>query len=186
MNSLGIAVPLHFCNEEADWGFNKMRLLSLVLFGLFILHDVDATNIVEAKVTKVVDGNTIQVLTSDKRNLKVLLYGIDSPELGQRFGTEAKKYLEELVLNRQVSLDVKGKDSFGNVLAIVTTEDRTDIRIEMLKEGFAWTAEQDAIMDLEPYRTWAQRKGRGLWQENNPVPPWTYRRQQAMLKPKIR
>lgn len=186
MTNLGAAIPLHFCNGKADRGFNKMRLLALVLFGLLFSRDVGAIDIISAKVTEVEDGNTIQVFTSDKRNLRVVLYGIDSPELGQRFGPEAKKYLEEMVLNRQVSLDIQGKDSFGNLLAIVATADRNDIRVEMLKQGLAWTAEKDAIMDLEPYRTWAQRKGRGLWQENNPVPPWTYRRQQAMQKPKIR
>lgn len=186
MDNLAKAIPLHFYNEEFEGIFNKMKLLSLVVFGLLILRDVDANNIINAKVTKVLDGNTIEVVTSDKRNLKILLYGIDSPELGQSFGLEARKYLEEMVLSRQVSLEIKGKDSFGNVLAIVAIEDRTDVRIELLKEGLAWTAEKDPMADLEPYRTWAQRKGRGLWQEQNPVPPWMYRRQQAMQKPKIR
>ena len=141
---------------------------------------------IKATVRSVVDGNTIEVLTSDKRNFRVLLYGIDSPELGQRFGIDAKKYVEAKVLNKQVSIDIKGKDSFGNFLGVVTVENGVDIGVELLKEGLAWTAEKDAIIDLEPYRTWAQRKGRGLWQEENPVPPWTYRRQEAMQKPKIR
>ena len=76
-----------------------MRLLSLVLFGLLIMPDLVAATI-KATVRSVVDGNTIEVLTSDKRNFRVLLYGIDSPELGQKFGIEAKKYLEEKVLNK--------------------------------------------------------------------------------------
>ncbi len=185
MNEVAAVIPLHFCGEEGDWRFNKMRLLSLVLFGLLIVSDVIATTI-KATVRSVVDGNTLDVLASDKRNLRVLLYGIDSPELGQKFGIEAKKYLEEKVLNKHVSIEIKGKDAFGNLLGVVTTESGIDIRVELLKEGLAWTAEKDAIMDLEPYRTWAQRKGRGLWQEENPMPPWTYRRQQAMQKPKIR
>ena len=151
-----------------------------------ISDDVGAKSIVSARVTSVFDGNTIEVITSDKRNLKVLLYGIDSPELGQRFGNEARKYLEDKLLNRDVSMEIRGKDSFGNYLAIVTLDNRVDIRVDLLKEGLAWTAEKDGVSDLEPYRTWAQRKGRGLWREQNPVPPWTYRRQQAMQKPKIR
>lgn len=186
MSDLTIGVPLHFGHGKNDLGFNKLRLLSLILFGLLISSEGGASTIVSARVTSVVDGNTIKVLTSDKRKVKVLLYGIDSPELGQRFGNEARKYLEDKLLNRDVSMEIRGRDSFGNYLAIVTLDNRVDIRVELLKEGLAWTAEKDGAMDLEPYRTWAQRKGRGLWQEQNPVPPWTYRRQQAMQQPKIR
>ena len=186
MNDLTMGIPLHFCDRKIAVRVNNLKLLSLILFGLLVALNVDANGILKVKVVSVVDGNTIQVLTSDKRNLKVLLFGIDSPELGQQYGTEAKKYLEGKVLNKDVSMELKGKDSFGNYLAIVTVDERVDVRIELLKEGLAWTAEKDAVMDLEPYRTWAQRKGRGLWQEKNPTPPWTYRRQQAMQKPKIR
>lgn len=186
MTDLTVSIPLHFCKGESVLRFNKVKLLSLILFGLLISDDVGAKSIVSARVTSVFDGNTIEVVTSDKRNLKVLLYGIDSPELGQRFGNEARKYLEDKLLNRDVSMEIRGKDSFGNYLAIVTLDNRVDIRVDLLKEGLAWTAEKDGVSDLEPYRTWAQRKGRGLWREQNPVPPWTYRRQQAMQKPKIR
>ena len=185
MNYVGAVIPLHFCNRGRRWEVDKMKQLLLVLFSLFSSSNLFAAN-VKATVTFIVDGNTIELLTSDKRKLKVLLYGIDSPELGQKFGIEAKKYLQDKLLNKQVSVDFKGKDSNGHLLAVVTIESGIDIRVELLKEGLAWTAEKDAIMDLEPYRIWAQRKGRGLWQEQNPLPPWTYRRQQAMQKPKIR
>lgn len=186
MNDLHIGIPSHFCSRKINVKFNNFKVWTLVVLGLLIYCDVEANSSVKAKVVSVVDGNTIHVLTSDKRNLKVLLYGVDSPELGQRFGSEAKKYLEDNILNREVLVDIQGKDASGNYLAIVTLDNRIDIRVELLKEGLAWTAEMNAIMDLEPYRTWAQRKGRGLWQEENPVPPWKYRRQQAMQKPKIR
>lgn len=186
MNDLRIGIPSHFCNRKIDFKFNNFKVLTWVVLGLLIYGNVEANSAVKGKVISVVDGNTIHVLTSDKRKLKVLLYGVDSPELGQRFGSEAKRYLEDNILNREVLIDIQGKDAFGNYLAIVTLDNRIDIRVELLKEGLAWTAEKNAIMDLEPYRTWAQRKGRGLWQEENPVPPWKYRRQQAMQKPKIR
>ena len=141
---------------------------------------------VDAKVTAVLDGNTIQISclceTSDVR--KVSLVGIDGPELGQEFGEEARKFLEKMILQKDVKVQFQGKDRFGNYLAVVKIKGKVDPRIELLKNGFAWTSEKNPSEELEQYRLEAQRKKRGLWKQENPVPPWTYRRQQSMLKPK--
>jgi micrococcal nuclease len=186
MNYLNAAVRSRYGRCAADLYFNKIALLPFILIGLLISHDIHADAIINAKVISVLDGNTLEVLTQDERKLKVLLYGIDSPELGQNFGKEAKIYLEGLVLNKEVAMETQGKDSFGNHVVIIIVENRVDLSVELLKQGLAWTSEKDVPKDLEPYRTWAQRKGRGLWQEQNPIAPWMYRRQQAMQKPKIR
>jgi endonuclease YncB( thermonuclease family) len=185
MNLSSTPKQAQFCHPEFDFPFNKIPTLAFII-GLLISGGARANTVMHAKVISVFDGNTIEVLTKENQKLKVLLYGIDSPELGQKFGSEAKKYLERIVLNKQVEIELIHKDSFGNHVGIVIFDDRVDLRIELLKEGLAWTAEKNFPMELEPYRTWAQRKGRGLWQEENPVPPWIYRRQQAMEKPKIR
>ena len=77
-----------------------------------------------------------------------------------------------------------GKDRFGNYLAVVKIKGKGDPRIELVKNGFAWTSEKNPSNELEQYRLEAQQKKRGLWKQENPVPPWTYRRQQSMLIPK--
>ena len=141
---------------------------------------------VDAKVTAVLDGNTIQIScfceNSDVR--KVSLVGIDGPELGQEFGEEARKFLEKMILQKDVKVQFQGKDRFGNYLAVVKINGKVDPRIELLKSGFAWTSEKNPSEALERYRLDAQQKKRGLWKQENPVPPWTYRRQQSMLRPK--
>ena len=139
---------------------------------------------ISGKVIKVLDGNTIEILQSDNQKVKVLLVGIDSPELGQAYGEKAKKFLESLVLNRKVTATIHGKDRWGNRLAVVLINGDDDPRVELLKEGLAWTSEKDPNPELEPYRTWAEQKGKGLWQDENPTPPWTFRRQQTMVNPK--
>jgi micrococcal nuclease len=35
---------------------------------------------------------------------------------------------------------------------------------------------------FELIRVKAQEKGKGLWKETDPTPPWTYRRQQTMTQ----
>lgn len=136
------------------------------------------------KVISVVDGNTIEVLGEDKQTHVVALAGIDSPELTQKYGEEAKAYLEKVLVNKEVIVRFEGKDRKGNQLAVVLLRGKVDLRIALLKEGLAWTSEKNPLPELEAHRIKAQQKGKGLWKEQNPTPPWTYRRQQSMLQPK--
>ncbi len=163
---------------------NVQFFLLSIAFGILVSVDAFAIDDVTGKVIAVIDGNTVEVSGGDNQVHKVLLIGIDSPELGQEYGEKAKKFLEKIILEKNVTVQFKGKDRVGNYLAIVMINGKVDVRVELLKEGLAWTSEKNPLEDLETYRTLAQRKGRGLWKENSPVPPWTYRREQTMMQPK--
>jgi micrococcal nuclease len=139
---------------------------------------------ITGKVITVIDGNTVEVLSEDKEMFTVVLAGIDCPELTQDYGEKAKKYLEKLLLKEQVVVNLQGKDRKGNHLAVILLKGNVDPRVELLKEGLAWTAEKNPLPELEVHRTKAQEKGKGLWKEENPTPPWIHRRQQTMLQPK--
>jgi endonuclease YncB( thermonuclease family) len=141
-------------------------------------------NEITGKVITVIDGNTLEVTSSNNEIYKIILAGIDSPELNQDFGDEARKRLEKLTLNKNVTVKIIGKDRLGNRLAEVMIDGKSDPRIVLLKEGLAWTTERDPLPDLEAYRTKAQQKGKGLWTQSDPTPPWIFRRQQTMLQPK--
>jgi endonuclease YncB( thermonuclease family) len=134
-------------------------------------------------VTAVIDGNTLEVQTSDNETYKITLADVDSPELTQPYGEAARKYLRKLLLEKNVTVHFKGKDRKGNHIAVVMKGD-VDARIPMLREGLAWTSEKDPIPELEAHRATAQQKGKGLWHDANPTPPWIYRREQSMIEPK--
>ena len=51
------------------------------------------------KVIKVIDGDTIDVLTDDNETIRIRLYGIDCPERGQPFGNNATQALKFSVIN---------------------------------------------------------------------------------------
>lgn len=138
---------------------------------------------INATVVAVVDGNTIDIVDGSQERQRVVFSGIDCPELQQEFGEQAKRFVEKLVLNKKVTVKFQGKTKQGNYLAVVMLKD-DDLRIELLKEGLAWTAEKNPLEELEPYRSWAQQKNRGLWKQENPTPPWVFRRQQSLSKPK--
>ena len=135
-------------------------------------------------VIGVIDGNTIQVRASDQEIHQILIHGIDSPEPGQSFHDQAKELLESLVLDKTVVVALFGRDRSGNRLGLISIKDSPDPRHEMVKAGLAWPAEKDPLKELESLKEQAKLQGRGLWKEENPVPPWTYRRQQTLNQSK--
>jgi micrococcal nuclease len=155
---------------------------------LLVLSSITTTAVanyeVEARVIEVVDGNTLKVLGTDNETYTIMLLGVDCPELQQEFGEEARVFLKKRVLKKNVKVDFQGKDRWGNRLAVVRLKGEVDIRIELLKAGMAWTAERNAIPELENIRVAAQERGKGLWKSNEPTPPWIFRRQQTLLQPK--
>ncbi|MDH4091353.1 MAG: thermonuclease family protein [Cyclobacteriaceae bacterium] len=159
-----------------------MKKLLFSALAIMMLLSVTTDKVIKGKVVKVIDGNTFQVKGEDKQMHKILLMGIDSPELEQEFGREAKKFLEKLILGKTVTLDFKGTDRFGNPLVDVRIDGTKDPRIELLKEGLAWTTENNPPANLEQYRSSAQLRNKGLWQQRNPIPPWIFRKEKGDLQ----
>ncbi|MBS1556372.1 MAG: thermonuclease family protein [Bacteroidetes bacterium] len=158
-----------------------MKSIGFALLGLLLSSMVLRAEVISGKVVAVLDGNTLEVFTSENETYKILLYGIDCPELGQEFGERAKMFLEKLVLNKSVNAEIQGKDRWGNRLAIVLIDGK-DPREELLQEGLAWTAERNPIDTFESIKEKAKQKGKGLWKDQEPTPPWIYRRQQTMTQ----
>jgi len=104
---------------------------------------------VTGTVTKVSDGDTIQVLTPEQTKLKVRLYGIDAPETpkidqhskkiskaGQHHALESKMALEGKIKGRQVKLEIIELDKYRRAVSMVWLDDR-NINLEMVREGHA-------------------------------------------------
>ena len=159
-----------------------MRTIVFIV-ALFVANSISAQDEQTGKVISIIDGNTLEVATSANDTYKIVLAGIDCPELTQDYGDKAKKFLERTLGNKEVEFAIKGKDRWGNYLAIVTINGE-DPRIDLLKEGLAWTSERNPDPELESHRIHAQEKRKGLWKEEDPTPPWIFRRQQTMLEAK--
>lgn len=81
-----------------------MKNILLILLGISL-----TSSAFQAKVTAVTDGDTVKIEYQNK-TIKVRLAGIDTPELKQEFGLEAKNALEDKVLNKTVYIDGDKKD----------------------------------------------------------------------------
>jgi len=68
------------------------------------------------KVTKVIDGDTFM---TDKRKNPVRLANVDTPEKKQPGFQSAKKALEKLVKDQEVSINTVARDKYGRSVAKV-------------------------------------------------------------------
>ena len=127
------------------------------------------------KAISISDGDTFTLLTEQKEQIKIRLYGIDCPEKGQPFGNAAKKYLSLLISTKEVQVIDKGLDRYGRTIGM-TIVSGTKVNELMLKEGYAWHYKQydhNSIWDV--YENNARKLRKALWADENPIEPWSWR-----------
>jgi micrococcal nuclease len=86
----------------------------------------------EFEIKRVIDGDTIVT----EGDLHIRLFGINTPEKGEKYYQEAKEFLEDLVLNKKVSVKLFGKDKYSRELGILFLDGK-NINSELIKNGFA-------------------------------------------------
>ena len=125
---------------------------------------------------------TPDVLTAQYTQLKIRVAFIDAPELGQAFGYKAKQAMSALVFGKDVELVPHTIDRYGRTVALVFVDGR-DAGLELIKEGLAWAYEHylpEASPEIQTQYLATERAARvsrlGLWADNDPVPPWEWRR----------
>lgn len=130
-----------------------------------------------AKVVAVVDGDTIEVLKGQRQE-RIELYGIDCPEKGQPFGPQAKQATAKLTLGQQVSIVKRAKDKDHHIVADVLLPDGKNLNQKLVLNGWCWWYRKHAPKDmaLQQAEEVAKVMKKGLWADQNPVPPWLYRR----------
>jgi endonuclease YncB( thermonuclease family) len=118
-------------------------LIALLLLHTLSSHSLASIRTFEGIVKKVVDGDSVTVVTTESTKLRVRFYGIDAPEIrhgrhaGQPCGQDAKRVLEEKVLGRWIILETHSVDRYKRVIGIIHIGSR-NINEEMVMEGWAW------------------------------------------------
>ena len=137
----------------------------------------------EAKVIGVLDGDTIDVL-HEKKQERIRLYGIDCPEKGQSFGQKAKQATSALLFDKDVRIETHGRDKHRRTLGTVF-QGEVNINQVLVKEGWCWWFSKFVPKDvvLKQLEQEAKDGNKGLWADQNPVPPWLYRRLDAGAYP---
>lgn len=126
-------------------------------------------------VVGISDGDTLTVLNSQKKQVKIRLAEIDAPESKQAFGTQSKQSLADMCFKKTVVVDDKGTDKYKRTLGRIKCAG-VDANAEQVKRGFAWAYRQyltdQSIAGLEES---AKAAGIGLWADAEPTPPWDFR-----------
>jgi micrococcal nuclease len=154
-------------------GMKKILLIILVLCWPLTAHAW------MAKVVSVTDGDTIKVFNADQGQVKIRLYGIDTPEKAQPYGKAAGKHLASLIAAGAVEVESVATDRYGRTVGIVW-DNETNINQQMVQAGYAWVYQRYCDKPFCDY--WLALEGeaktdkKGLWQEPDPVPPWEWRR----------
>lgn len=154
-----------------------MRTFTFFLLGL--LFPVLAFGL-DGRVVRVVDGDTIYVLTDANSSVKIRLSNIDSPEKSQPLGKKAKQVLSDLVYRKAVHVVEQPKlDRWKRVLGTVYVNDNLNVNREMVALGYAWVySKYNQDHDLPNIQMEAQRSKLGLWrlQADQRIEPWVWRK----------
>lgn len=128
----------------------------------------------------VADGDTCTLLLTDdaggKRTEKIRFHGIDAPESRQAYGQAAKKFVSDLIYDKDIRVEVQTRDKYGRLVGKIFVGD-TFVNLEVVKAGYAWWyrqygAGETTIAEAEEAARTARR---GLWQDQTPVAPWDFR-----------
>ena len=149
-------------------------LLATLIASLFIACAASTTvsgvlepgQVKEARVVQVIDGDTLDLLISGTK-YRVRLFGVDTPERGERC------YKEATERTRQLSSDIvriepgpRSQDRYGRQLFYLYTRSGESIDAALIREGLAtaWTRDgqhRNLLVNLEQE---ARRRASGcLW-----------------------
>ncbi|MBE3111172.1 MAG: thermonuclease family protein [Acidobacteria bacterium] len=129
-------------------------------------------------VTVVYDGDTVRVRLADRKDERVRLIGVDSPELDDAreqvrlMAFLAKRFAFTRLFQSTVELlpGPEERDVYGRLLAYIRTMDGEMFNETLVREGYAYAylkfpfdeAWKTRLKDAESS---ARRSGKGLWQK---------------------
>lgn len=142
------------------------RLLILLLFITACTSNLEETY----EVTKVIDGDTIEIQTGET----VRLSGINAPETGECYYQDSKDRLKKLILNKKVSLekDKTNKGKYGRLLRYVHINS-IEINSLLVREGYArvydkYSYDTKKYSELKQNESIAKNKKLGIWNCKDP------------------
>lgn len=169
-----------------------MRLGRLILF-ILCTHVISTCNLAgadlsapnlkhktfQAKVVRILDGDTMEVLYGNKNRIKIRLAHIDCPEKRsyQPFANRAKQALSNLCFGQYVTIISDKYDRFGRLIAVIVNGADQVVNQEMVRQGMAWHFKRysnDSVYARLEQEARSQKIG--LWKDSNPIAPWKWRK----------
>lgn len=153
----------------------------MIQFAVLIPLLATASESLTGNVVAILDGDTIDVLSPDKKPVRVRLDGIDAPEKKQPFATKSRKALADLVAEKEVRVEIQGEDRYKRKVGVVHLGN-VNVNERLVRDGWAWHFVKYAKDNktLAAAEQEARKAKRGLWADSKPpVPPWEWRKLSA-------
>lgn len=152
------------------------KIIVIIVLFFCSVNVIFSQNYITGRVIKVADGDTFTILTIDKKQVRIRLYGIDAPEKGQDYGTKSRLFVNELIYNKHVIIQSKGIDRYNRMLGIVWVDD-INLNEELLKNGLAWHYKHfDKSKRYSDLEAKARKEKLNIWSLNNPIEPYEFRK----------
>lgn len=123
-------------------------------------------------VQKCHDGDTCRIVVNNK-TLKIRFAGIDTPELSQKYGKEARDFTESKLKNKKVDLECEGS-SFDRQTCTIFMEGR-NINREIVLNGWAFDSTKYSKGLYAQDVIDAKSKQLGIWKDQGLVSPYCFR-----------
>ncbi|MFH1231346.1 MAG: thermonuclease family protein [Planctomycetota bacterium] len=121
------------------------------------------------KVAKIVDGNTV-VLDIDKKEVKVRLIGVDTPQIAEYYGKEASNFTNNLLKGEEVYMEYENEkqefDKYDRLLAyLYRVPDGLFVNLEIVRQGYGHSTEYPFKYSglFNYYEKRARENEKGLW-----------------------
>lgn len=143
------------------------------LLGLLLLVLSAQAEVLQGTVAGISGGDAITIADGDGKQHRVMLLGIEAPDLGHPDGARSYQRLSDLLYNVPVSVDVRGRDSFGRLLGKVLVNQR-DVALRQIETGLAMHVPSE-LQDGDERSAYARMQDQakaaklGLWRDQSLV-----------------
>ena len=154
------------------------------LAALLLSFSAVADTWIQGKVIFVSDGDTATVVDERGKKRNIRFYGVDTPESEwpghweqQPFSDKAKDFTRKVLKGQSVKVRLTGDVTYGREVGEIYLGQRS-VSEMLVEKGLAWWYERYAPNEqrFSNRQKVAKVSGRGLWSQNNPIPPWDWRR----------
>ncbi len=113
-----------------------MNWFHYVVLAALLLSAPTMSSELQGRVVSIADGDTFTLLAADKKQIRIRLAEIDTPESGQPYGNRAKQALSKLVFDKDVRIEVQDIDRYGRTVGRPYVGD-VDVCADLIEKGFA-------------------------------------------------
>lgn len=133
------------------------------------------------KITKVSDGDSVELKDETGVIHKIRLAGIDAPEYNQAYGRAAKTLLASLIDQQTLCIEWNKIDRYKRLVGKLWYQGR-DVNLQLVEAGLAWHykyyEDEQSAVDRKRYaqaEQQAKAAKTGLWQSKKTIAPWDWR-----------